>query len=122
MSSTLHLRQLTPRTLVRTAQTPSLRRPFHQTIPRLAPAAKQESDKPPSKEAQKRAKKGSPAQPKISNLSMPGVNNSDKLSKEQKEEVRKHNEDFEQKFDHAQSAEKDKVDKDFWQGGQGRKP
>ncbi|TFB00573.1 hypothetical protein CCMA1212_007816 [Trichoderma ghanense] len=126
MSSTLHLRTLHPRTLIRTTQqTPSLHRPFHQTIPRLAPAVKQESDKASSEETQKKSKKGSAPQPKISNLSMPGVNKSEELTQEQKEEVRKHNEDFDKKFDHGQKAPGDKVDKNFWQGnqeGQGRKP
>ncbi|KAK1249359.1 hypothetical protein MKX07_002875 [Trichoderma sp. CBMAI-0711] len=129
MSSTLHLRTLTPRSLIRTTQAPSLNRPFHQTIPRLTPAVKQESDKPPSEETQKKTKKGSVPQPKISNLSMPGVNKSEELTKEQKEEVRKHNEDFDKNFGHGgQTAPDDKVDKNFWQGnqegheGEGRKP
>lgn len=89
MSSTLHFRTLSPRTLLRTSQTPSLHRPFHQTVPRLVPAVKQEGDKPPVEEPSKRAKKGTVPQPKISNLSMPGVNKSEELTKEQKEEVRK---------------------------------
>ncbi|PTB66865.1 hypothetical protein BBK36DRAFT_19480 [Trichoderma citrinoviride] len=122
MSSTLHLRNLNPRTLIRTAQTtttPSLHRPFHQTVPRLVPAVKQEADKPPPEETQKKSKKGGAPQPKISNLSMPGVNKSEELTKEQKEEVRKHNEDFEKKFDHGQTAPQDKIDEKFWEGGQG---
>lgn len=32
------------------------------------------------------------------------------------------NKDFEEKFDHGQTAPDDKIDKKFWEAGQGRKP
>lgn len=55
-----------------------------------------------------------PPQPKISNLSVPGVNGREKLTEEQKKEVDEHNREFEEKHDHGNDAEADKVDKKFW--------
>ncbi|KAL7786877.1 hypothetical protein V8C43DRAFT_307931 [Trichoderma afarasin] len=112
MASTLHLRKLPSTSFIRTSI-----RPFHQSIPRLVPAIKQEGDSKP----EQKPKNGTAPQPKISNLSMPGVNKSEELTKEQKEEVRQHNKDFEKKFDHGHTAPDDKVDKKFWQGGAGSK-
>ncbi|KAL6693952.1 hypothetical protein J3F84DRAFT_378165 [Trichoderma pleuroticola] len=106
MTSTLHLRKLPSTSFIRTSI-----RPFHQSIPRLIPAIKQEGDSKPE-----HPKNSTVPQPKISNLSMPGVNKSEELTKEQKEEVRQHNKDFEKKFDHGHTAPDDKVDKKFWQG------
>ncbi|KKP00777.1 hypothetical protein THAR02_07127 [Trichoderma harzianum] len=107
MASTLHLRKLPSTSFIRTSI-----RPFHQTVPRLIPAIKKEGDSEP----EQKPKNGTVPQPKISNLSMPGVNKSQELTKEQKEEVRQHNKDFEKKFDHGHTAPDDKVDKKFWQG------
>ncbi|KAL7911824.1 hypothetical protein GGI35DRAFT_477523 [Trichoderma velutinum] len=104
MSSALHLRKLPSASFIRTSI-----RPFHQTVPRLVPAIKREGDSKPE-----HSKTGTVPQPKISNLSMPGVNKSEELTKEQKEEVRQHNEDFDKKFDHGHTAANDKVDKKFW--------
>ncbi|KAI3323018.1 hypothetical protein HD806DRAFT_535514 [Xylariaceae sp. AK1471] len=53
-------------------------------------------------------------QPKIHNQSVPGVKPG--LTDEQKEEVERHNQDFEKKHDMAESAPRDTVDKKFWQG------
>jgi len=53
-------------------------------------------------------------QPKIHNQSVPGVKAD--LTDEQKQEVDKHNRDFEKKHDRADSAPSDKVDKNFWSG------
>ncbi|KAL7942500.1 hypothetical protein V8C42DRAFT_331178 [Trichoderma barbatum] len=106
MASTLHLRRIPCTGFIRTSI-----RPFHQTARRLTPAVKQEGDSKPSQPNNKHV-----PQPKISNLSMPGVNKSEELTKEQKEEVRRHNEDFDKKFDHGQTAPNDKVDKKFWKG------
>ena len=53
-------------------------------------------------------------EPKISNLSIPGVDAKDYLTEEQKQDVDKHNEEFEQKHDKGQRADADKVDKKFW--------
>lgn len=55
-----------------------------------------------------------PPQPKISNMSVPGKDGSDKLTKEQKEEVDTHNKEFAEKHDTAEPAADDKVDKKFW--------
>ncbi|KAK4222292.1 hypothetical protein QBC38DRAFT_490229 [Podospora fimiseda] len=55
-----------------------------------------------------------PAQPKISNASVPG--HKPKLTKEQQAEVDKHNEEFEAKHGRASPAENDKVNKSFWSG------
>ncbi|KAK3986515.1 hypothetical protein QBC44DRAFT_138902 [Cladorrhinum sp. PSN332] len=55
-----------------------------------------------------------PAQPKISNGSVPG--SKPKLTKEQQAEVDKHNEEFEAKHGRASPAENDKVNKSFWSG------
>ncbi|KAI9903719.1 hypothetical protein N3K66_000248 [Trichothecium roseum] len=55
-----------------------------------------------------------PAQPKISNLSVPGKDPSEGLTKEQKEEVAEHNREFDKKHDHGNEAPDDKVDKKFW--------
>ncbi|KAL6818400.1 hypothetical protein GGI42DRAFT_347646 [Trichoderma sp. SZMC 28013] len=106
MASTLHLRKLPSTSFIRTSI-----RPFHQSIPRLVPAIKREGDSKPEQ-----PKNGTVPQPKISNLSMPGVNKSQELTEEQKEEVRQHNKDFEKKFDHGNTAPDDKVDKKFWEG------
>lgn len=54
--------------------------------------------------------------PKISNNSVPGVNTDGELTKEQKEEVDRHNKDFDAKHDHSEVAPGDKVDKKFWSG------
>lgn len=54
--------------------------------------------------------------PKISNLSVPGADRSANLTKEQKEEVERHNKDFAAKHDHGNAAPDDKVDKKFWSG------
>ncbi|KAK8041307.1 hypothetical protein PG994_014314 [Apiospora phragmitis] len=51
-------------------------------------------------------------QPKIMNQSIPGAKPG--LSEEQKQEVERHNADFEQRHDRAASAADDKVDKKFW--------
>lgn len=56
-----------------------------------------------------------PPRPKIHNASVPGAG-PNKLTKEQKEEVDRHNAEFEKKHDRASSAEDDKVDKNFWKG------
>ena len=53
-------------------------------------------------------------EPKISNLSIPGVDAKKHMTEEQKKEVDKHNEEFEQKHDKGQRADADKVDKKFW--------
>ncbi|KAH8123624.1 hypothetical protein ACSS6W_007237 [Trichoderma asperelloides] len=117
MASTLHLRHIPSSSFIRATPTSTFRRSFHQTIPRLQPAVKLEGDKKPE---QSKGKQGNHApQPKISNLSMPGVNKAKELTKEQKEEVRQHNKEFEKKFDHGQTAPDDKVDKRFWEGGEG---
>lgn len=63
-----------------------------------------------------------PPQPKILNAAVPGAG-PNKLTKEQQEEVDRHNAEFEKRADRASSAEDDKVDKSFWkgQGGHGNK-
>lgn len=60
-----------------------------------------------------------PPKPKISNASVPGEGR-DKLTKEQQEEVDRHNADFDKKHDRASAAGSDKVDKSFWRGHGGR--
>ncbi|KAK4677888.1 hypothetical protein QC764_302770 [Podospora pseudoanserina] len=55
-----------------------------------------------------------PAQPKISNSSVPG--NKPNLTKEQQEEVDAHNAEFEKKHGRAAKANDDKVNKAFWSG------
>jgi hypothetical protein len=55
-----------------------------------------------------------PPQPKIHNQSVPGVQSG--LTEEQKQEVERHNADFEKRHDRAESAPSDKVDKKFWSG------
>ncbi|KAK0742100.1 hypothetical protein B0T21DRAFT_360629 [Apiosordaria backusii] len=55
-----------------------------------------------------------PAQPKISNASVPG--NKPELTKEQQAEVDAHNAEFEKKHGRAAKAADDKVDKSFWSG------
>ncbi|KAK4466226.1 hypothetical protein QBC42DRAFT_259728 [Cladorrhinum samala] len=55
-----------------------------------------------------------PAQPKISNASVPG--SKPDLTKEQQEEVDAHNKEFEAKHGRAAPAEDDKVNKSFWSG------
>lgn len=57
--------------------------------------------------------KGTPS-PKIHNQSVPGQ--AEKMSKEQQEEVDRHNEEFDKRHDRAQPAGNDKVDKSFWKG------
>ncbi|GAW12706.1 hypothetical protein ANO14919_020760 [Xylariales sp. No.14919] len=57
-------------------------------------------------------------QPKILNQSANGAKPG--LTDEQKREVERHNQDFEQKHDRAESAPQDKVDKRFWSGVGGR--
>jgi hypothetical protein len=52
--------------------------------------------------------------PKISNLSIPGVDAKEHMTEEQKKEVDEHNEEFEQKHDKGHKAGADKVDKNFW--------
>jgi hypothetical protein len=86
MTSTLHLRHIPSTGLIRAIPISTFRRSFHQTIPRLQPAVKAEGDKKPE-QSKGKGRKGAP-EPKISNLSMPGVNKSQELSEEQKEEVR----------------------------------
>ena len=61
-----------------------------------------------------KSSKHAPAQPKISNGSVPG--GKVKLSKEQQAEVDEHNRDFEAKHGKAAPAGNDKVDKSFWSG------
>lgn len=60
-----------------------------------------------------------PPKPKITNASVPGEGR-DRLTKEQQEEVDRHNAEFEKKHDRASAAGEDKVDKGFWQGHGGR--
>jgi hypothetical protein len=55
-----------------------------------------------------------PAQPKITNASVPGERPN--LSSEQQAEVDEHNRDFENKHGKADAAGDDKVDKSFWSG------
>lgn len=57
---------------------------------------------------------GAAPQPKISNLSIPGNDPTASMTKEQKKEVDEHNKEFERKHDRGQTAEGDKVDKEFW--------
>ncbi|OTB06181.1 hypothetical protein M426DRAFT_319251 [Hypoxylon sp. CI-4A] len=57
--------------------------------------------------------KGTPS-PKIHNQSVPGVTQG--LSDEQKQEVERHNADFEKRQDRAAPASDDKVDSKFWKG------
>ncbi|KAI1422136.1 hypothetical protein F5Y12DRAFT_717659 [Xylaria sp. FL1777] len=57
-------------------------------------------------------------QPKILNQSTNTVKSG--LTEEQKREVERHNQEFEQKHDRAESAPNDKVDKKFWSGVGGR--
>lgn len=59
-----------------------------------------------------------PPRPKINSASIPGQGR-DKLTKEQQEEVDRHNAEFEKKHDRASPAENDKVDKNFWKGAGG---
>lgn len=66
-----------------------------------------------------KSSKNAPPQPKIHNASIPGEG-SNKLSKEQQEEVDRHNADFEKKHDRASPAAEDKVNKTFWKGTGGR--
>lgn len=86
MASTLHLRHIPSSSFIRTAPTSTFRRSFHQTTPRFLSAVKLEGDKKPDQSKEKQEKHV--PQPKISNLSMPGVNKAKELTKEQKEEVR----------------------------------
>ncbi|KAI0833067.1 hypothetical protein F5Y06DRAFT_301330 [Hypoxylon sp. FL0890] len=57
--------------------------------------------------------------PKIHNQSIPGVKSG--LSDEQKQEVERHNKDFEKRHDRAAPASEDKVDPKFWKGTGGVK-
>ncbi|KAJ0125005.1 hypothetical protein J7T55_006348 [Diaporthe amygdali] len=59
-----------------------------------------------------------PPRPKINSASIPGQG-TDKLTKEQQEEVDRHNAEFEKKHDRASPAAEDKVDKNFWKGAGG---
>lgn len=61
------------------------------------------------------ASENPPPRPKIHNASVPG-SGMNKLTKEQQEEVDRHNADFEKKHDRASAAEDDKVHKTFWKG------
>jgi len=61
--------------------------------------------------------KNAPPQPKILNASIPGGKGAVKLTEEQQREVDEHNREFEKGFDHAATAEPDKVDEKFWNGG-----
>ncbi|KAJ4416995.1 hypothetical protein N0V82_006444 [Gnomoniopsis sp. IMI 355080] len=61
------------------------------------------------------ASENPPPRPKIHNASVPGAGRN-KLTKEQQEEVDRHNADFEKKHDRASAAEDDKVNKHFWKG------
>lgn len=61
------------------------------------------------------ASENPPPRPKIHNASVPG-SGPNKLTKEQQEEVDRHNAEFEKKHDRASSAEDDKVNKNFWKG------
>lgn len=61
------------------------------------------------------ASENPPPRPKIHNASVPG-SGPNKLTKEQQEEVDRHNADFEKKHDRASAAEDDKVNKKFWKG------
>ncbi|KAH9904790.1 hypothetical protein F4778DRAFT_730783 [Xylariomycetidae sp. FL2044] len=56
---------------------------------------------------------GAPS-PKIHNQSVPGVKSG--LSDEQKQEVERHNKEFEERHDRASPAQDDKVDQKFWKG------
>ncbi|KAI1214597.1 uncharacterized protein F4807DRAFT_403931 [Annulohypoxylon truncatum] len=57
--------------------------------------------------------KGTPS-PKIHNQAVPAVKSG--LSDEQKQEVERHNADFEKRHDRAATASEDKVDPKFWKG------
>ncbi|KAI1452146.1 hypothetical protein F4805DRAFT_448599 [Annulohypoxylon moriforme] len=57
--------------------------------------------------------KGTPS-PKIHNQAIPAVKSG--LSDEQKQEVERHNVDFEKRHDRAAPASEDKVDPKFWKG------
>lgn len=57
--------------------------------------------------------------PKVFNSAVPGTGEKH-LSKEQQEEVDRHNADFEEKHDRAAGRADNKVDKSFWSGGGGR--
>lgn len=61
-----------------------------------------------------------PPRPKVHNAKVPLGGGRDSLTKEQQEEVDRHNADFEKKHDRASKAAEDKVDKDFWKGSGGR--
>lgn len=86
MASTLHRRCIPSSSFIRTTPTSTFRRTFHQTIPRFNSAVKLEGDKKPAQSREKQERHA--PEPKISNLSMPGVNKANELTKEQKEEVR----------------------------------
>lgn len=60
--------------------------------------------------------RNAPAQPKISNLSVPGTDTAKDLTKEQRREVDQHNREFDEKHEHCQDAPDDKVDKKYWSG------
>ncbi|KAK0642052.1 hypothetical protein B0T16DRAFT_420948 [Cercophora newfieldiana] len=59
-----------------------------------------------------------PPRPKIYNASVHG--GTSKMTKEQKDEVDRHNEEFEKKHGRGQPASEDKVNKSFWSGQGGR--
>ncbi|KAI1175475.1 hypothetical protein F4777DRAFT_578970 [Nemania sp. FL0916] len=58
--------------------------------------------------------KHAPPQPKILNQSTNSVKSG--LTEEQKREVERHNQEFEQRHDRAKPAARDQVDKKFWSG------
>ena len=60
--------------------------------------------------------RNAPPKPKISNLSVPGVDKSAELTKEQKQEVEEHNREFDKRHDRSEAAPGDKVDEKFWKG------
>ncbi|KAH6608506.1 hypothetical protein Trco_001852 [Trichoderma cornu-damae] len=87
MTSTLHLRHIPSTGLIRITPISTFRRSIHQTVPRPQPAAKADEDEN-LEQSEGKEHKGAP-QPRISNLSMPGVNTSLGLTEEEKEEVRR---------------------------------
>lgn len=120
-----------------TLRTLPARRTYASSSPKEAEAASAQSGGSRSKDAAEQAadppakgrtgggeplssSRNPPPQPKITNASVPGEGR-DKLTKEQQDEVDRHNAEFEKKHDRASTAGEDKVDKDFWSGSGGRK-
>ncbi|PSS00510.1 hypothetical protein BD289DRAFT_479407 [Coniella lustricola] len=107
----------------------SKNRAFYATsAPKKAEEASAQSGGSRSKDAAERASensKGATApdnptpHPKVFNNTIPG-DGEKKLSKEQQEEVDRHNADFEAKHDRAAGQADTKVDKKFWAGQGGR--